>query len=200
MHAFLIEGLDQEKINLKIKELVEKQESELMEVEIKKIEDVRNLIKIIKLKLANELTVLAKDIHLATTEALNAFLKNLEEPQENLFFILTCPLKEFVLPTIVSRCQLIEVGGKLKADANLKTPVENFINSPISQRLKIISEINNRQEAEKFLLNLILTGHILLIKGGQVLTLLAEAKDTLLKIRLQGNVQLQLTNLVVNLA
>ena len=41
------------------------------------------------------------------THAANAFLKTLEEPQENLVLILLARTKESVLPTIVSRCQVV---------------------------------------------------------------------------------------------
>ena len=42
-----------------------------------------------------------------TTESANAFLKTLEEPQSNITLILTTSRKEMILPTILSRCQLI---------------------------------------------------------------------------------------------
>lgn len=41
-------------------------------------------------------------------EAANAFLKLLEEPSENLMFILTTDNTEALLPTIISRCQHIQ--------------------------------------------------------------------------------------------
>lgn len=43
------------------------------------------------------------------TEAANAFLKLLEEPSENLMFILTTQNTEALLPTIISRCQHIQL-------------------------------------------------------------------------------------------
>ena len=42
-----------------------------------------------------------------TSESANAFLKTLEEPQEKITIILTTSRKEMILPTILSRCQLI---------------------------------------------------------------------------------------------
>lgn len=41
-------------------------------------------------------------------EASNAFLKILEEPHPNTIFLLTTSKKELLLPTIISRCQLIK--------------------------------------------------------------------------------------------
>ena len=42
-------------------------------------------------------------------EAANAFLKLLEEPSENLMFLLTTSNTEALLPTIISRCQHIQL-------------------------------------------------------------------------------------------
>jgi len=43
----------------------------------------------------------------ATVEAMNALLKTLEEPASNVVLILIAPESELLLPTIVSRCQVI---------------------------------------------------------------------------------------------
>jgi DNA polymerase III subunit delta' len=42
-----------------------------------------------------------------TTEAANAFLKTLEEPQNNVTIIITSNKPEVILPTILSRCQTV---------------------------------------------------------------------------------------------
>ena len=46
-------------------------------------------------------------VDLLGTQAANAFLKTLEEPPENVVFILLGRTKDAVLPTIVSRCQVV---------------------------------------------------------------------------------------------
>jgi len=48
-----------------------------------------------------------EDFDRATTEAMNALLKTLEEPPSNVVLILIAPEADVLLPTIVSRCQLI---------------------------------------------------------------------------------------------
>lgn len=53
-----------------------------------------------------------------TQEAANAFLKTLEEPEENTVMILTASSRDSVLPTILSRCILIKVKDE-SADENL---------------------------------------------------------------------------------
>lgn len=44
-----------------------------------------------------------------TAEAQNAFLKTVEEPAENSLIILTAPDSSWLLPTLVSRCQIIQL-------------------------------------------------------------------------------------------
>ena len=57
-----------------------------------------------------------------TISAANALLKTLEEPTSNSFIILTTDRSDLLLPTIISRCQRIEVrppvGEKLLAEFN----------------------------------------------------------------------------------
>lgn len=53
--------------------------------------------------------VIMTDIEEMKAEAANAFLKLLEEPSEDLVFILTTQHVESLLPTIVSRCQHISL-------------------------------------------------------------------------------------------
>jgi DNA polymerase III subunit delta' len=53
--------------------------------------------------------VIIKDIETMRNEAANAFLKLLEEPPENVIFLLTASKTEQLLPTIISRCQLIRL-------------------------------------------------------------------------------------------
>ena len=48
--------------------------------------------------------ILISDAHLMNEEAQNALLKNLEEPPENLIFILTTSMISKLRPTIISRC------------------------------------------------------------------------------------------------
>ncbi len=58
--------------------------------------------------------VLIPDADLMTTSATNALLKVLEEPPQDVFFILTCPQRALLMPTIVSRCLDINVANVAK--------------------------------------------------------------------------------------
>jgi hypothetical protein len=52
------------------------------------------------------------DAHLLTTEAQNALLKVLEEPPSDTLILLTLSQKEALLPTICSRCSIVELNIK----------------------------------------------------------------------------------------
>lgn len=60
--------------------------------------------------------VILSDIETMRKEAVNAFLKLLEEPSENVMFILTSSRPEQLLPTIISRCQEIRLQALSSGD------------------------------------------------------------------------------------
>src|SRR3989304_1356008 len=106
MHAFLIIGSEKENLPIKVRELAESKCKSVFEFPILKIADVRILNKFLKLSFSKKTAILINNIEEATLEALNAFLKNLEEPQENITFFLTSFSENKVIPTITSRCQV----------------------------------------------------------------------------------------------
>jgi DNA polymerase-3 subunit delta' len=73
------------------------------------IENIRNLQKIFIIKPfgGQNRLVIFYNMEKATKEAQNALLKVLEEPPKNTQIVLTVPNREMLLPTIVSRCQII---------------------------------------------------------------------------------------------
>ncbi|HEY3340679.1 MAG TPA: AAA family ATPase [Anaerolineae bacterium] len=76
-----------------------------------KIEQVRQLIHTLTLSPVegrNRLAVL-DDMHLATEESQNAILKTLEEPSPSSVIVLITPSTDGVLPTIMSRCQVLNL-------------------------------------------------------------------------------------------
>ncbi len=66
-------------------------------------------------------------------EAANAFLKTLEEPPPRTLFLLLVDTLSELLPTIVSRCQVIHVGGARRLDEPWRT-----------QLLTLLSEIEEK--------------------------------------------------------
>ncbi len=74
---------------------------------------------------------LLPDFHRATTQAANALLKTLEEPPDRVIMLLTAIAPESLLPTIVSRCEVIRlrpaslVSAQFYLQAKLGLPEDN---------------------------------------------------------------------------
>ncbi|MCJ7740552.1 hypothetical protein MUP32_04535 [Candidatus Microgenomates bacterium] len=94
------------------------------------IEEVRNIQKIFIVKPYGEKNrlVILREMEKATIEAQNALLKILEEPPNDTYLLLTCGNKENLLPTILSRCQLI---NQINAASDLSNfeKTEKFLKS-----------------------------------------------------------------------
>lgn len=76
-----------------------------------------------------------KNIELSMDSAQNKLLKVLEEPPENVYFIITCANENLVLPTIKSRCNKIEL-KKIRDDL-----IEKMF--ALSANAKLISGISD---------------------------------------------------------
>ena len=73
----------------------------------RKVEDARNILEKVQFTpvLGKNKIYIIDEVHMLTTEAFNTLLKTLEEPPENLVFILATTEAHKVMETIVSRCQ-----------------------------------------------------------------------------------------------
>lgn len=73
------------------------------------VEEIRQLRRLISTKPATHKTkiIIITESSKLTVGAQNALLKTLEEPPENTLIILIAPNTDFLLPTILSRCQII---------------------------------------------------------------------------------------------
>ncbi|HSA83700.1 MAG TPA: hypothetical protein VLF20_02325 [Patescibacteria group bacterium] len=107
------------------------------------IEDIKHMQKKIFLKPIKSAfkAIIIEDAQLLTTEAQNALLKILEEPPEHTIIILSSETKETLLPTILSRCQLIQLEEQQRElSAKEREEIETFLaNLPelgIGERLK----------------------------------------------------------------
>ena len=152
-------GEDHDKLFAYAESLSKKQKSKLFEYPVKTIKEVRELEKFTKLKLTQPTTIYIEGIDKASLPTLNAFLKTLEEPQENLYFVLTTTRLNDVIPTIISRSHVIEIEKKRKLTDDDKKNALAFINSDISKKLATISDIRDRNDAIHFLENIILLIH-----------------------------------------
>ena len=93
-----------------------------------------------------------------TFEAQTCLLKTLEEPPANTIIILTSPQDYFLLPTIVSRCQIIKLEGKPEIELtpevfSVKYLVfSSLFSIGIGERIKMAGEIaKTREETIKWL-------------------------------------------------
>lgn len=115
------------------------------------INDVRTLQKTISLKPINspKKIVLIKNSENITIEAQNALLKTLEEPPENTIIILAASNKEAILPTILSRCKIIEYYNQpISIEDRQKTLQEykKIIKSGIGEKLVSAQELAKNKE------------------------------------------------------
>ncbi|MEK7061260.1 MAG: hypothetical protein AAB954_01215 [Patescibacteria group bacterium] len=200
MHAFLIIGNSEERIAYS-KKLVAKLKVKTLEFPLSKIADTRELGKVTKLSFNTPTAILINSIDEITEEAGNAFLKNLEEPQENIFYILTANSLAAVLPTIVSRCQIIKVKGQRLKVKNENT--EKFLELTTGGKLAVVDKIKDRGEAKEFIQNLIEISHFNLLNSdkNKIITVmdLEILIKTLNNLKSNGNVGLQLACLTINL-
>ena len=201
MHAFLIIGAPGESISAKVAKLSKELKVKTLEFPLVKIEDTRALNSFLRLKITSPTAIVINSIDKATSEAANAFLKDLEEPQEGLFYFLSAESAHKVLPTIVSRCQIIKTAGGKETQASVQ--VSKFIEMSIGEKLGYTDQIKDRNEAKAFVRDLINYLHLSLHKGNNNFSLMADnleiSQKTLTNLDANGNVTLQLTNLAINL-
>lgn len=107
------------------------------------IEDIKQIQKKIFLKpiKSKVKAIVIDEAELLTIEAQNALLKILEEPPNHTLIILATNTKETLLPTIISRCQVIQLEEtEIKLSAKETLELENFLATlptwGIGERLK----------------------------------------------------------------
>lgn len=87
-----------------------------------------------------------------TLEAQNALLKTLEEPPEHALIILGVSAEDQLLPTIISRCQTINlenttsVKGEDKIRAKFEKDIEKLLPSTMEQRFQYIEKLTEREQ------------------------------------------------------
>jgi DNA polymerase III delta prime subunit len=203
MHSYLICGTDDDKIKSKVDSIQKSIDAKIIEFKIEKIEHVRELSSITKLKIKNKTIILIKFIDKATNEALNAFLKNLEEPNPSIIFILTASSIFKVLPTISSRCQIINLQTVNKLKSDKKVNIDKFLILNTSNKLTFINSMKKKQDAIDFMQNLIIVSHQKLIEekvnNKELVNILKNSQRTYTNLNANGNVNLQLTDFVLSL-
>ena len=192
MHAYLVVGQNQNLVSAEIDVLIKSLGARRLDYELSTIDDVRQLKKSVSLSLGEPTAIVG------LIPAQNAFLKSLEEPVSNLFYILSSSSIDLVSETIASRCSVIEISQTEKVDVEVVDLAEAFLTKmTIGERLVSLSKIKSRDDALLFVQNLIVGGHQIMIQEQKYERSMEAAIKTLRAIRLNGNVSLQLTNLAI---
>ncbi len=149
MLAKLLLSPDIEKIREAIQEIKKKhpdvlyfeQGEKLGIAEARKIKDHFSL----KPYSAKGRTVIIEDASVMTHEAQNALLKTLEEPPEEAVLILAAPSDANLLPTILSRCEIVRLPT---TDYRLptNTDIEKLLNYSIEEKFEYIEKLKDRKE------------------------------------------------------
>lgn len=140
--SFLIVAKDKNKASAYISDFLKEQGIDPIDVNLQAfekamgIEDVRNIQKAILLKPFRGKTkaVIIDAYENITPQAQNALLKILEEPPANTIIIISASKKELLLPTIISRCKVIE----------LKENNLTLSNEEISQYLNVLISLSEK--------------------------------------------------------
>jgi hypothetical protein len=180
------------------------------------ISEIRDLEKSLSLKPYNQPPKIAIiQAELLTYEAQTAMLKTLEEPPGETIFLLYAPNSNLLLPTILSRCQIVQLPAELEivlSDEELKTNsqrLNELLTTPPIQRLLLADEwgINkDKEQAIRFCqIQLVLWREILLgnieyrISGIEALSVLKSLTLTLTHLKASVNPKLTIDNFLLGL-
>lgn len=203
MHSYLICGGGEQEIDKTIENIVNSLKGDSYEYRIDKISDVRELSAFTKLKVDRPTWIIIRGVDAASVPAVNAFLKNLEEPKDNINYVLTASSIDKVLPTIVSRCRIVNLVSKYHLDEITKNNIEKFLLSDSSYKLSFTNSIKKKSDAINFTKNLLIFAHqnLLLADASYLhwIKIINQAKTTYTNLSANANVGLALTNLVLSL-
>lgn len=159
MQSFLIIAKDKSKATSYISDFLKEKKVDPIDIALHVfekavgIEDVRNIQKKIILRPFRGKTkaVIIDAYTEITIQAQNALLKVLEEPPANTIIIISTAKKELFLPTIISRCAVIELeDAKVSLDTEdslqLDEALNILLNGKIGDRLKIAQDVTKNKE------------------------------------------------------
>lgn len=158
MHALIITGTDIQAVTARAQAVLTDQHihpSEQISIESDQsigIDAIRALIHQCSLQSSGQRGIWIKDAARLTTEAQNALLKLLEEPPARTTIMLTVSSPDGLLPTIISRCQLIRVRPTAtKQDENNRTEQHDFwqqiLNTDPPTRLALLPDLGKDRTA-----------------------------------------------------
>jgi len=202
MHAYLLIAKDEAIKDIEVKKITNSLKANVNSFKSSGIDDVKNISRFTRFKITKPQVVLLKDFDKASTAAVNALLKTLEEPQKNLYFILTASNYYAVPETIRSRCQITKLGNTSEIKQDVIHKIHDFLDKSTSEKLLFLDKIKDRTEAVEFINLLITVVQKDLITSDnpqKYARVLENAQLCLINLEANGNVNLQLTNFVVGI-
>jgi hypothetical protein len=172
-------------------------------VGIEKIREIKHWLSL-KPYLSPPKILIIFEVQNLTFEAQSLLNKILEEPQRETIKILTASSSEALLPTINSRCQIINLPPQPEIEISEEEKEENLVLlkkilafSP-GEKIKFVEKIKNREEAEKFCQIQILLWREILIKNPkkEVVAVIRRIQKILKFLKHNVNYRLALENLL----
>ena len=182
-----------------------------------KIEQIREIQKELNLKPTSSIAkvVLLSEAEKITLPAQHSLLKILEEPPGNAVIILVTQNKKMLLPTIISRCQIIRLkqSALRKGDPDFEKQnkfLKNVLTSSPGQRLMLAENFQGKEDAvdfcqkQLFFLRNLLRAKIfsdekeLPLKTSQILRLLKSFQKGLIFLKANVNSKLLVENLLLS--
>ena len=157
------------------------------------IDQIHNLQKIISLA-HDALTVVINEAQFLNLSSQNALLKTLEEPPENTVIKLYVDNEDNLLPTVISRCQIIKTEDQspnLKTSSQSQEVLDLILETKVKEGFSWAEKIKDRQEAIQIIEEL-----LRLKSSVPVYRKLQKAKKYLAA---NGDVRLTLENLFISM-
>lgn len=126
------------------------------------IEQVRNVISKVNIKQLRDMFVLVRPADLMSEPSANAFLKALEEPKENVHFVLITDSPSKILPTIMSRSALYfwrnsdSLSNEISASEKDKDLAKKLLVAKSAELVDLAEEISkNKEGARAYAMNIL---------------------------------------------
>ncbi len=172
-------------------------------ISVNSIRELKTWIKLKPFQAKNKLAIIY-NAEALTIEAQNSVLKIFEEPPQNSYIFLTTRNYKALLPTIISRCEIIENRTLLKSSNQDYKQI--FKDSNLSSQFKWakeIGDIKNIKEKQETINDFLLNLHNFIIQNQQnnkhTKENLILIEKSLKALKLNVNYKLILENLFVNL-
>ncbi|MCS7092450.1 MAG: hypothetical protein NZM26_03810 [Patescibacteria group bacterium] len=200
MHAYLFVG-HIDNFESAVHKLAKQILATVYPMQLESIKDTRSISAFVKLSQNKNIIISIANIQNASNEALQAFLKDLEEPQKNTYFALHALNESNLLPTIISRCQVIYIGNKNNSKKDLSL-LKKYFSVSLQEKLNIINSLKGRNETIEFLDDVLELQHQSLLKNPSLkiardIEIVQKAKRNIM---LNGNLFLHLSQMTISLS